>query len=238
MNFTHLFEYCVLALSFFVFTIIAAAQVPDPVMAAQAPTPDSCHNYIGLATETVNPAGGSVTFDLPLPLPLGRQLSLPFSIHYDSELMYYLSPYKNGGLTSTFPDLNWVPLQSSLGSMTLPFLSFQGEIQRAVCQATGQGQTTTCYQCNWTTNFVFQGLNGVQYPLGQIGASWSNTNYAPGGNPDPNCTYQHPIGGTYHGILVTPGTQDPNQVYGQPSMTLTDASGTVYHNLFLCRRLL
>jgi hypothetical protein len=50
----------------------AKAQVPDPVMAAEAPTPGSGHNYIGLATETVNPADGSLAFDLPLPLPPGR----------------------------------------------------------------------------------------------------------------------------------------------------------------------
>jgi hypothetical protein len=64
----------------------SVAQVPDPVMAAQAPVSGSGHNYIGLATETVNPADGSLTFDLPLPLPPGRGISLPFSIHYDSGL--------------------------------------------------------------------------------------------------------------------------------------------------------
>ena len=66
------------------------AQVPDPVVAAQAPVPGSGHNYIGLANETVNPADGSLTFDLPLPLPPGRGISLPFSIHYDSGLMTVL----------------------------------------------------------------------------------------------------------------------------------------------------
>lgn len=204
----------------------AMAQVPDPVMAAQAPTPGSGHNYIGLATETVNPADGSLSFDLPLPTPPGRGISLPFSIHYDSGLNYSLSPYND--LTSTFPALDWTLTPQSSGPFTIPFLSFQAKIKSALYPATGQGQTSTYEQCDWTTSFVFRGLDGVQYPLGQVGATWSDEASAPGDPPDPFCAFERALGGTFHGILVTPGTQSPNLVYGQPSMTLTDASGTTY----------
>jgi len=222
----HLVQLVLVSAVAFLGTNPVMAQVPDPVVAAQAPTPGSGHNYIGLATETVNPADGSLTFDLPLPLPPGRGISLPFSIHYDSGLMYYLSPYKD--LTSTFPALNWTLTPGSSAPFSIPFLSFQAQIKRAWYQATGQGQTATYHQCDWTTGFVFRGLDGVQYPLGQVGASWSDAASAPGDTPDPNCPYEPPAGGTFHGLLVAPGTQNPNQNYGQPAMTLTDHSGTTY----------
>jgi hypothetical protein len=202
-------------------------QVPDPVMAAEAPVPGSGHDYIGVATETVNPADGSVTFDLPLGLPKGRELSLPLAIHYSSGSDYFISAY-NG--ISTFPALNLIPVQH-VGDfppfLTLPFLSFQGAIKSAVYQAGGQGETATYHQCDWTTHFVFRGLDGVQYPLGQVGASWPDDWSANPPNPG-DCVYTPPGGGTFHGILVTPGTQDPNQEVGQPAMTITDQSGTVY----------
>ena len=128
-----------LGLSLVVASSPAVAQVPDPVVAASTPTPGSGHNYIGLANETVNPADGSLTFDLPMPLPPGRGISLPFSIHYDSGLMYYLSPYND--LTSTFPALNWTLTPGSSAPFSIPFLSFSAQVETAYYYATGQGQT-------------------------------------------------------------------------------------------------
>lgn len=54
----------------------ALAQVSDPVAAAQAPVSGVGPQYIGVEGETVNPADGSLCFDLPLQPPPGRQLSL------------------------------------------------------------------------------------------------------------------------------------------------------------------
>src|ERR1039458_3522760 len=53
-------------------------QVVDPVTMAQAPVPGVGHHYIGMGTETVNPADGSVNFDLPILTPAGRGLCFPF----------------------------------------------------------------------------------------------------------------------------------------------------------------
>ena len=58
------------------------AQVVDPITAAQAPIAGAGHHYIGMGSETVNPADGSVTFSLPIQTPTGRQLNFPFSIRY------------------------------------------------------------------------------------------------------------------------------------------------------------
>jgi hypothetical protein len=151
-----------LGLSLVVASSPAVAQVPDPVVAASTSTPGSGHNYIGLANETVNPADGSLTFDLPMPLPPGRGISLPFSIHYDSGLMYYLSPYND--LTSTFPALNWTLTPGSSAPFSIPFLSFSAQVETAYYYATGQGQTQAYEQCDWTTGFVFRGWMGSSIP--------------------------------------------------------------------------
>lgn len=77
----------------------SSAQVVDPVTSAQAPVPGVGHHYIGMGTETVNPADGSVNFDLPIQTPGGRGLSFPFGIHYAEGEPFYLT---NGGSGSTF----------------------------------------------------------------------------------------------------------------------------------------
>jgi hypothetical protein len=47
-------------------TVSSFAQVPDPVTTASAPIPGAGHHYIGTGGETVNPADGSFSFNLPL----------------------------------------------------------------------------------------------------------------------------------------------------------------------------
>jgi hypothetical protein len=42
------------------------AQISDPVTEAQAPVPGAGHHYTGMEPETVNPADGTPSFDLPL----------------------------------------------------------------------------------------------------------------------------------------------------------------------------
>ena len=76
------------------------AQVVDPVTMAQAPVPGVGHHYIGMGTETVNPADGSVSFDLPIQTPPGRGLCFPFGIHYSEAEPFYISGA--GGYGTTF----------------------------------------------------------------------------------------------------------------------------------------
>ena len=62
---------------------VAIPQISDPVTAAQAPVPGVGHHYVGIGAETVNPVDGSVSFDLPIQTPPGREFSFPFGIpHY------------------------------------------------------------------------------------------------------------------------------------------------------------
>jgi hypothetical protein len=92
---------------------ILAAQVPDPVSAAQVPQGDG-HHYIGMGAETVNPADGSVSFDLPIQLPAGRGISMPFgtSLQWSSATLRHQREYE------------WAPLvdamEPSVHPMGLP----------------------------------------------------------------------------------------------------------------------
>lgn len=82
-----------LALTFPSFT-----QMADPIASSQAPMPGSDHHYIGIGAETVNPADGSLSFDLPINPPGGRGLSMPFGISYISS--DFAHPYANGQFSS------------------------------------------------------------------------------------------------------------------------------------------
>src|SRR5579862_1109653 len=48
------------------------------------PMPGTGHDYLHGASETVNPANGSVSIRIPMPLPKGRGLNIPFGINYNS----------------------------------------------------------------------------------------------------------------------------------------------------------
>ena len=203
---------------------IALGQVPDPTLASMAHMPGSAHEYIGTGQETVNPADGSLEFNLPIQPPAGRQLSIPFAIHYRASMYYFLSSVNVGGV-DTYPALTWLPIPGG-GSWdySVPSLAFQADIARAWYSATGQGQTFQYHQCDETSNFVFRGLDGLQYPIAGT-TSWSDPNLPPDPN---NCPYVPDVAFSIHGNLETPA-QPPYSLYpGQPAMTVTDHSGTTY----------
>jgi hypothetical protein len=66
------------------FPTLLKAQVRNPTVAATAPIPGAGHNYIGVASETVNPVDGSFSFNLPMNSPPGRQLNFQFGMRYGS----------------------------------------------------------------------------------------------------------------------------------------------------------
>ncbi|HWX55736.1 MAG TPA: RHS repeat-associated core domain-containing protein [Verrucomicrobiae bacterium] len=60
------------------------AQITEVKNTTSTPVPGSGHSYLGFLNETTNPANGSVSLRIQLPVPSGRGISLPFSIAYDS----------------------------------------------------------------------------------------------------------------------------------------------------------
>src|SRR6185437_13008580 len=63
------------------------------------PVEGAGHDYIHMLSETVNPANGSVSLRIDVPLPKGRGLTIPFSIDYDSNGVHHLVPTTNGSAT-------------------------------------------------------------------------------------------------------------------------------------------
>lgn len=68
-----------------VLMIPVSAQVPNVDNFTSTPIPGAGHDYIHLLSETVNPANGSLSSRIQIPLPGGRGPSLPLSFSYDSD---------------------------------------------------------------------------------------------------------------------------------------------------------
>ena len=141
------------------FTGSSRAQVSDPVVTALAPTP-ARHHHIGLGAETVNPADGSVTFDLPIQTPAGRQLSFPFGIHYNSN-----EPFTVGNLAGSLLWQNSLSPPFNLYGWSYELPSVTGTV--AVAQSRpdpnppypDSGATDYCLA---DVNLTFRGFEGVQ----------------------------------------------------------------------------
>jgi hypothetical protein len=163
-----------------IFALPSFAQVPDPVAAAEAPEPGKGHHYIGIGAETVNPADGSLTFDLPLTPANARELNFPFSIRFTSGTeQYYLSNKASQGpqlAWTTWGLLQGTPWQSGAWSYTLPIYTAQVAVSNSQNIGTNcgpQGCTYVLNQCYGTNNYVFRGLDGTQQTL-QIATNYSD----------------------------------------------------------------
>jgi RHS repeat-associated protein len=199
----------------------SSAQVSDPVVTALAPTQGAGHHYIGLGAETVNPADGSVSFDLPIPTPPGRQLSFPFGIHYGST-----EPFSVGNLAGT---LLWQ------GSLTPPFNlygwsyelpSVTGTVVAAYGYPDPSGQGTD--YCDADINLSFRGFEGVE-SAGYVANEWP---YTP---PPANISNALPCYKNQPAPIVLPGDNGalltiaaPLNQNAQQPMNIADRSGTVY----------
>lgn len=71
--------------------LLAFGQVTNVTDETSTPIPGAGHDYLHAFSETVNPANGSVSLRLSVPVPPGRSLSLPFSFDYDSNGVYALT---------------------------------------------------------------------------------------------------------------------------------------------------
>ena len=63
---------------------LAYGQMTAVTNSTSTPIPGAGHDYIKLLSETVNPASGSVSMRLQMPVPSGRGPTIPFSFAYDS----------------------------------------------------------------------------------------------------------------------------------------------------------
>jgi RHS repeat-associated protein len=200
---------------------VTCAQVSDPLVAAQAPIPGAGHHYIGIGAETVNPADGSLAFDLPLQSPAGRELSMPFGMRYLGSDEFHPIGNWQSGFTVVWQSNQTTPFQVAGWSYLLPTYTAQA-------YAKYNGNTTgppnyTHLLCDIAQNWLFTGFDGVRRNLA-LGEEWPDPSV-----PDTSCQKvptNGVLGNSVHGWFVT----SPNYAVGinQPPLTLTDPSGTTY----------
>jgi hypothetical protein len=77
--------------------LAARAQITNVTNTTSTPIPGAGHDYIKMLSETVNPAGGSVSLRLGVPTPEGRKMSIPFSFNYDSGGVHFIAQTADGG---------------------------------------------------------------------------------------------------------------------------------------------
>ncbi len=207
------------------------AQVPDPVLSASAPVPGSGHHYLGSLVERVNPADGSVTLDLPIQLPRGRQLNLPFGFHYNSQYSEYPARESSDNVYQLYWQ-DFTTVNDGWGN-DLPMLTFAASEQNVyVKPCPNATNPITCWETVQTdvgTNYVFKGLDGVSHTLQIAIEGYDYDTYYDGYND-----YQVPntlnTPGSGEGILAAFGSGPNQQDYfdGSPPVTVTDQSGDVF----------
>ena len=205
----------------------AFAQVPDPATATQAPVPGDGHHNLGIGAETVNPADGSLTFDLPLHPAKGRQLDFTFGVRFSSgNEQYYLSNQASSGpqlAWTTWGFLQSTPLQVTGWSYDVPFLTGQASVYWQAYIPTGCPGGVCQYalnECYGAENYVFRGLDGAQHTLtvGTVRPGPTNTlsNFCPS-------VQEASPGDNGHGILAI---MQSNAL--APPVEVIDQAGTVY----------
>jgi RHS repeat-associated protein len=132
------------------------AQITEVNNATSTPVAGVGHDYIHLLGETVNPANGSVSLRIKVPVPPGRGLTLPFAIAYDSNGAFTAQGTGNGpvGMVPTGDFLNWdgwsytVPVQSNM-----------------VFGVNYSNNKPTCYL---STGYVFRDSNASRYSFNKL----------------------------------------------------------------------
>ncbi len=143
------------------------AQVQDVNDSTATPVGGVGHDYIGMLNETVNPATGSLSVRIHLPIPKGRKLSMPFAFAYDSAAAWHLSVGSTQGPPPANPPGGWSYNTSNIGLMAYDGWS------AAVPQLTAQEYkwvpnhpvTDGSVACDVMASFVFADPAGGMHQL-------------------------------------------------------------------------
>jgi YD repeat-containing protein len=209
-----------------IFTGVCAAQIPSETDVTSTPVPNAGHDYIHALGETVNPANGSLSIRINVPLPPSRGLTLPFSFAYDSNGAYYFNTPCQGECSG----FDWWTTNTMLSaggwSYTVPMLSVESD--SFTVETLSPLEVPGTFTCQGRINYVMQDPSGNRRNLGL-------TYY----NPNTNC--QNPDLG---GIATTVTNASIGSLMSQTTaswggaannspgivnpLTVTDGDGTTY----------
>jgi len=141
------------------------AQAPNLSDVTSTPTAGAGHNYLGTLNETVNPANGSTSLRLAVPIPKGRQLTVPFFFAYESNGTPAVQPLSAGVAWSSFGAWTYTAPTLSVATEDIALLD---------------GTSTTC---RVSLNYMYTDPSGSRHPL-----LLSVYGYAPGSKGFSNCS--------------------------------------------------
>jgi RHS repeat-associated protein len=205
-------------------TALSIGQVTTVDDTTSTPIPGAGHDYIHLLSETVNPANGSVSLRINIPVPKARGITLPFSFSYDSNSVNHLVG------SVTYPGFaHW---QSNTGYLS------QGGWSFSVPMASASSYTDTFVMipnnlnCSDFTNYMFSDPSGGQHSLA-LATQWYQSG-GPQGVSDYQCPQSSLSVATSGDPVVLaklpnihPDTDNPSATAAAP-LTVFTADGTVY----------
>ena len=198
----------------FLLTLVVPPSAQAQANALATPIPGSGHDYIHMLNETVDPASGSVSLRMQVPVPPGRGLNLPFAFTYDSNEVHFMKGTGVPGYGGWSTRGGY--LASGGWSYSVPMFS------NIIFTKTFDGGK---YTCTYLTSYVFQDPDGAQhmFPMAKVGGAINvcPQSYSSGADP----VYQA------YGINAPPIVAGPDGTtfqFGNPSRVGTDNSVSVY----------
>jgi RHS repeat-associated protein len=196
------------------FSSVASAQAPSVTYSTFTPTSDVGHDYIGLLSEMVNPADGSVSVRINLPVPKpGRGPAVSLGFGYDSNVHFVVPGVPGQASWAT----RGTPWAKGAWSLLVPTLS---EIQGTIVFGSSNPPVT----CGWWGDFLFTAANGTSSGLGLALAQQLTNN-------DESCgiysTYSHV--GDFFQAFIPSSTQYIQGDAFPPTVTVAGPDGTVYY---------
>lgn len=200
----------VLGLLSFALVSASLGQVSEVNNSTSTPIPGTGHDYIRMLNETVNPANGSVSLRIQVPVSPGRRLTLPFAFGYDSSGAYAPQGDGNGNVART-ADGDY--LNEAGWSYVVPL---QGNMVLGINPDPVTGKPT----CDLSTGYVFSDTRGSRYQFTQLLGVDKAPNFCTGGADRTPDSTSNPF---YSASLTETGFGACGQ-----SVTVTDLRNTRY----------
>jgi RHS repeat-associated protein len=209
-------------------TASAVAQVVQVTHDVVPPVPGAGYDYVKSLAETVDPQMGTLEVRVGLPMPAGRDMTLPFAFAYNSNLALHYVTVMGGQ-----PVFNWTDNSSYLGRSgwryVVPSLSlFSGSY--FVGPNGGPPGPGGNLKCVFFADYSFTDEQGTQRDMRPPGAFAGMGTF----DPSPVCSGPGTPNLGIAGLSATDGTYSAStsqMASGQaspPPVTVTDNDGTLY----------
>ena len=214
-------------LAFLFFALLASssarAQLTNATGDVSTPIPGVGHDYIHGISETVNPANGSVSLKIDIPIPPGRGITIPFSIQYNSSgiLQPYVVNINNGEQWMAFSNQ-----QTGTGWVySIPSLTAIGYIATFNDSSVRPPRIESC---NWISSYMFQPADASRH---RVDISIAQHYYPSGGTycgAGVAARSDYLTGGDSVYLAATSNPYTTSPVGSPAPVTVAGPDGTVY----------